>query len=675
MIVTDLPFSFNQPGTMPRTLFLFLFVFNCLKVSAQNSFEGIPPVSLADFSPVSNMVNSETEAVILLDSGASTLDANPQDGFFINYYKFRRILILKKSALDDLSRFSVTYSASMNGGKKLKTLQAYAYNIENGKINRTALQESDFFAVESPGDLKTVKFTFPGVKEGSIVEYAYSERWPSPILQDWYFQGTYPKLKSVYTVSLPDMFNFTIQFQNRNYQTNTKKTQTLKNVYSQSFEYENSIVNTISWIYENIPAMREEPFTSTVENYLASVKFQISARPYQPGVTLGVLRDWQALSNELLNSAYFGTPLRDPSSFIKKQAKFFAEDKNTDLQKAQAIYTGVRDHFKVTGRGIFISDNLTLTDIYKSGTGEVGEINLLLTAMLRSQKIQADPVILATRDKGLTNQKYPLVDNFNYLICRVVVDGKPYYLDASDPIMGFGKIPTNCYNGHARVITKENFPVFLAPDSLTESLETRVTVHGDKDSKYLTLEWKEIPGYYTSSDIRRKLNEKKTDVFFKTLTDNVPFKKTLDSFSIDNLTNLDGPVSLSAKMSLDMGTDSRIYLNPLLGFGLTENPFKSAQRLYPVEMSYVSNESYVLNMELPKDYEIEEIPKSQKLQLNETDGSYEYKIVAEGNKIQVSSIMILKRAIFEPEDYESLKTFYSFIIKKQSEMIVLKRKT
>ena len=149
--------------------------------------------------------------------------------------------------------------------------------------------------------------------------------------------------------------------------------------------------------------------------------------------------------------------------------------------------------------------NQSVEKIYKSGTGDAGEINTILILMLRAQGFVADPVILATRDKGLTNQTFPLLDNYNYLIGRIVINGKIYYLDASDPALGFGKIPLECYNGHARVVTKTNFPVFLAPDSIRESTSRFVEIRNANNSKSLDLKCTNHTGYYESVDLRKEL--------------------------------------------------------------------------------------------------------------------------------------------------------------------------
>jgi hypothetical protein len=664
---------------MSRTLFTALMIFLSCNLKAQDDPEShvmdshMPPVTVADFSPVSPLVDAGTDAVVLLDSGASTLDASLEDGFFIRCYKFRRILIRSKTVLAGLGQNTLYYSSHMIRGKKFKTIRVNTYNLENGNVVRTTAQDNDFFPEESKGDLKSVKFTFPNMKEGSIIEMEYYERWKTTDLEDWNFQGEFPQLKSVYTVTLPDLFNFSIQFRNKKYLTGTKKTEVVKSVFSSNYEYMNSTITTISWTYENVPPMREEPFTSTTENFLACVKFQISARPVRPGVTRTLLMNWQEVCDNMLNSESFGMQINSPGSFLKKQASQFAEGKSTELQKSMAIYAGVRDHFKVDGRGVSNSEDKSLSDVYKSGTGNVGSINMILIAMLRTQKVQADPVILATRDRGLTNQAYPLLDNYNYLLCRVRADNNIYFLDASDPTMGFGWIPLACYNGHARVVTTQNFPVFLAPDSIRESRTVTADIRND-DHGTMILSWANHAGYYESSDLRSILKSKTTEAVFKDLTQTTPDKKSLDSFYISNLKNLDEPMVLHYTMTLEPAREARIYFNPFLNMGLTENPFKSATRSYPVEMPYVSEKTYVLNMEIPAGYEIDDLPKSQKILLNENEGYYDFQLETAGGTIKIKSTVVLKKAIFEPEEYNSLKDFYTAIIKKQSEMIVFKKK-
>lgn len=122
------------------------------------------------------------------------------------------------------------------------------------------------------------------------------------------------------------------------------------------------------------------------------------------------------------------------------------------------------------------------------------------------------------------------------------------------------------------------------------------------------------------------------------------------------------------------GDNGNIYLNPLLNFGLKENPFISAERNYPVEMPFKSDKKFELKIEIPTGYVLEEVPKSEKFRLNESDGYYEYQVETTGNFIEIRSTMKINKAIFDSEDYNNLKLFFSNVIRKQNEMIVFKKK-
>jgi len=78
-------------------------------------------------------------------------------------------------------------------------------------------------------------------------------------------------------------------------------------------------------------------------------------------------------------------------------------------------------------------------------------------------------------------------------------------------------------------------------------------------------------------------------------------------------------------------------------------------------------------MEIPKGYKVDEIPKSVKLALNEDEGMFEYLITADKEYIQMRRRLVLKKANFANEDYDTLRQFYTFIVKKEAEQIVFKK--
>ena len=82
---------------------------------------------------------------------------------------------------------------------------------------------------------------------------------------------------------------------------------------------------------------------------------------------------------------------------------------------------------------------------------------------------------------------------------------------------------------------------------------------------------------------------------------------------------------------------------------------------------------YTLNMEIPEGYTVDELPKSSKVAYNGDEGFFEYIIQKEDNRIQFRSHIKLNEIVFPAEDYNSLRDFFAFVIKKYNEQIVFKK--
>ncbi|WP_233610485.1 hypothetical protein, partial [Corallococcus sp. AB049A] len=72
-------------------------------------------------------------------------------------------------------------------------------------------------------------------------------------------------------------------------------------------------------------------------------------------------------------------------------------------------------------------------------------------------------------------------------------------------------------------------------------------------------------------------------------------------------------------------------------------------------------------------FKIDELPASVRVKLNEADGLFEYIVSSDNENISIRAKLKINKTIFLPEDYDSIRDFYAFIIKKQSEQIVFKK--
>jgi hypothetical protein len=144
---------------------------------------------------------------------------------------------------------------------------------------------------------------------------------------------------------------------------------------------------------------------------------------------------------------------------------------------------------------------------------------------------------------------------------------------------------------------------------------------------------------------------------------------------IDSLNRLEDPVAIHYNIDLNIDKEDILYISPMFGEAYNENPFKSAERFYPVEMPYTSDETYLATIEIPAGYELDELPKSMKLKLNEEgEGYFEYMIAQSGRIISLRSRIKMNRATFQPEEYETLREFFNMVVAKQKEQIVFKKK-
>ncbi len=653
------------------------------KTGQEKSSAFFGKITPADFDLSTQKFDSGAEAVIIADIGSSDFVGNNKGWFSLEFHHFKRIKILSKTGFEAASVSIPLYSSGDNV-EKLNNLKAVTYNLENGKVVEAKLEDKSIFTDKFSKHLVLKKFTFPAVKEGSIIEFSYTQTSDFLFnLQPWEFQGEYPCLWSEYQVEIPDFLNYVFLGQGYvpfDISTASSTHDSYRIVIpggAERDEMANISANVVGhrWAIKNIPALKEESYTTTLKNHVAKIEFQLSQFRFPDMPVKDIMGNWHTTSEALLDDEDFGADLARNNGWLTDDMKAVTKGASTPLEKAQKIYAYVRDNFTCTSHNARILDN-PLKTVFKNKNGNVAALNLLLAAMLKHENISIDPVLLSTRDNGFAHSIYPLIDRFNYVICRVKIDTMVFYLDASQTWLGFGHIPGYCYNGQARVINKD-FPeiVYFNADDATEKKTTMVFIANDEKGG-LSGSYQSVPGYYESSQIRQKVHDKGEKDFFTNVQSVYSGGLQISNPSIDSVKLTSDPVKVSYDFVIPHDTtENIIYFNPLLATEVyKENPFKAAERIYPVEIPYAMDETYILNMEVPAGYIVEEAPKSTKVLLNTDEGFFEYIVQKDENNIQMRSRVKLLKADFKPDDYAVLRDFFAFVVKKQSEQFVFKKK-
>ncbi len=667
---------------------LFSVTLNCFS-QKKSPFEKFGKVSLADLQKKVYKIDPAADAIVLSDIASVRFEGNSKGWFSLITNRHKVVHILNKNGYNEAS-VQIPLYVSGNDEEKVTALKAITYNLEDGVITQTKLDKSNQFFEVSSKHQKILKFTMPQVKEGSIIEYEYEQKSDFiSVLNPWYFQSlTTPVLWSEFTFSLPQFFQYNIEyigFQKFSYKDQNPKTGKYyivgsSNSYSltessmYSPQYKGTINTTVTdyrWVIKDVPKLKTETFTSSIRNYISRMEFQLASQT-SPFEIKDYSITWVDVTKELLANENFGLKLNANNSWMSDEVKPLYDGLVDKSQKAKKIFEYVRDNFKCDGRhGIFMDQ--TLKNVFKSRQGSVADINLLLTAMLKYAGLEAYPVLISTRSHGLASETSPMLGSMDYVVVQIADGEKAFYLDATQPRLGFNKLPLFCQNGFAMIVNKAADPVYFNADDIKEIKRTTVFINNMEDGKWAGALTQNI-GDNESFEIREEIKKANVESFFKDVRKNYESIATLSNEVIDSLKNFESPVTIKYNLNFTNNNQDILYVNPTFSQGYTKNPFASAERNYPVEMPYAQDEVIHVTMEVPNGYVVDEMPKQTILKFDEEGKSFfEYRITQSKNIISFFNRIKLDKAFFLPEDYSSLREFFNFIVKKQSEQIVFKK--
>ena len=666
-----------------KMFFLVILTTACLQTYGQDkSALKFGDISEKDFAQKVYAIDSNANAVVISDIGSSKMEGSSKGAFALVFKRFRRIHILNKNGYD-AANVAINLYADGKDEESLDKLKAVTYNLENGKVVATKLDtKSGVFKDKMDNHLVVKKFTFPNVKEGSIIEYEYTISSDYLFnLQPWEFQGEYPTLWSEYKVAIPDFYKYVFLRQGyKGYSIDEVKPKREifmivdhKSQYKEDAMSLETEVSYFRWAIKDVPAIKKESYTYTIANHITKIDFQLSEQ-VQPLPPERIMSSWPEFSKKLMGMTNFGLELTEDNYWLKDVVNPLIKDATTVNEKAQKIYAYLRDNYACTRHyGILVEQNFK--NVVKNKSGTVAEINLLLVAMLKVAGIAADPVILSTRSHGNTYYGYPVINQYNYVIARANIGGASFLLDASQPRSGFARLPLYAYNSFARIINPTADAIDLKAIPINEAKYANVSVVLD-DKGSLSGTMQQTPGYYESLNIRNLVKEKGEAEYKKAVvTSFISPRTTVTDFKIDSLDLYGSNLFIKYNFEEKGESENILYVNPYFGQGIGDNPFKSAERVFPVEMPYNMDQTYTMQIEIPAGYTVDELPNTITLKLNDKgEGKFEYKISQSGNIISLRSRLVFTRSFFNPNEYQALRQFFDMVVKKQAEQIVFKKK-
>ena len=534
------------------------------------------------------------------------------------------------------------------------------------------------------------KFAIPNAKVGSVIEYKYTLN--SPFLSNlptWYFQSPIPVIWSECRTEIPEYFDYKRVFGGYISSAISEETNTLRSIIFISggtnidqngrptpvSHSDNSVKYTATinrWVFKDVPAFRNEKFITTASDYYAKVEFELLSVSFPRSATKTYTSTWDEIGRGLMETDRFGTAI-DRKSITKKLADPIIAANVPDAQKVSMAYKSLKKHIKWNGEYGYYIEN-TLRSAFNEQIGNVAEVNLALVNLLKGVGLVSYPVLLSTRRHGRLNTYYPRRSDFNYVIAAAVIEGKIILLDAIADFLLPGQLPFRCMNDKG-LIVKDNSTMWVDlrtnEQSYTNnmamiSLTSDGTLSGMLMNKYRG---------ENARMLRHKINRDGKEKYIENT------KKEQDDWEIEEIhinNELDPSKTLAEKIQIsefnNIDTEAEIiYLPVVINNQITENPFESETRKYPVNFGIPKLQKIMVNYKIPDNYKAEELPENALITLPNKAAVFSFRAQVTGGSLQILSQLKINKPIFTAEEYKLLREFYTHVIEKLNEQVVLKR--
>ncbi len=552
--------------------------------------------------------------------------------------------------------------------EKVTSVKAATYNLENGEMVTTNLEKKNIYYDKSGGYINSVRFTLPNVRVGSVLEIKYTIDTDDYFsLKPWQIQYDIPVRRGKFSAEIPGIFEYKVIAKG-----DFKKVRFNRDDRTMNFGSFRGPGRVAIWNYSDIPAYREEPYSTGSSDFITSLDFELSKIDLPGYIYEDISPSYANLSKKLLEKDDFGGTLKN-TYFLTKKASELTKEAVLQTDKLRIIHKYVSQNILWNSRNDYTSSD-PLRKIFVKEKGNSADVNFILIAMLNQVGIKADPVIMSTRENGYLNTIFATLQQFDYVVARVEADGKVYLVDATDDLRPFNQLPFECLNGQGWVVNEYNSSWIKLRNNESKKSMIAMNLHIAEDGVISGSTKNQYSGY-DAYNIRKFIKLQGEDGYIEAMRYSQG-NWEMNNFSWESLDSLENSVEESFDLAIYDEVckyDTKLSFSPILAGRSDSNPFYSEERISPVDFGCPNEDTFFARIVIPEGYVVEEMPVSVKFSLPDKGGTYEYNIVNEDNVIIVTSKVSISTTYFDPSTYDSLRDFYQRVMQKEGEQVVLKK--
>lgn len=649
-------------------MYLFLLLLATGSVVAQNV---VKQNNVTISSNLAKSLEGNSDALVLSELGVVDFSFDAATGFSINEKITRTIQINTTEGIGK-ARLTIPYYSGKYAKEDVEIKEYKISRSVNNEVVIIKIQKADNRKIGTDFYIKEIDVD--DIHVGDIIEYTYViQKNVIDEIPTWFFQSDMPKLKSVYTVKIPDNLTYLISSTGSVEVKKTEEVSTTTRIaslggFGDSFRYKEAVV---SFTALNVAAIQPEPFSGLLNNELSSVRFDLIQFQYPNNPSVEIPYKEADVAKDIYRNRSFGSDLNQ----VKFMQKNLVLDEWQALEPKQRITTvvqAIQARVKWNGEYNYLAKE-GVKQAFLQKTGNSADLNLMLIASLKAVDIAAEPVVLSTRMNGKTSSLFARF--VNQVVARVQVDGKFILIDATDVNTMLGMLPIEDLNGDGWLINEkyavskvsttptvlsinqDSFLLQLGIDGhVTGTMKNNKTMY---ESYIVKSQFEDDLVQKNRADIERRSNA----LFLK----NGTFKESKDlamEFTFD-----------VQQFGFATKTGNKLLFKPLEYYREKVNPFIATTRDLDIDFIFPSMEDYVLELKIPEGYSVVGELKPINLVSKETGLKFYYNAeVVNDTTIRFKSNMRISKPIISKDDYTYIHAFYTELYKIIEQQVVLEKK-
>jgi len=349
---------------------------------------------------------------------------------------FNRTKVLTARGVDKHDVASIYYNPTV-------TIHGFHAAVTSPQGKRSEVKKQQFFdraafeSFELYADTKCRSVSFPGLIPGSTLEYEYEEEMRNLFYLPgaFEFQEDIPARLKILTVRAP--LTIALRFGAQG-----------------SLEYakeEKDGIVTHRWQARDVPALKTEVDMPPERDIVPRVR--IYPRSFVYGADKVDATDWNGIARWTRD---LSRERQVPTNEVAAKARALTAGLTDPVAKAQRIYEFVQKSISYVAIELGIG-GLQPHDsgsILRNRYGDCKDKATLLIAMLQAVDVQAYPVLIRTRDSGLTDRDFPSSD-FNHAIAALPQADGYLLMDPTWENAAFGDLPWTDQGANALVVKED----------------------------------------------------------------------------------------------------------------------------------------------------------------------------------------------------------------------------